>query len=222
MRRRVKSEVSKMAWYTYQAPACAARSSTSSSSSMGCEHHFFLSGIISRNRSSSHCLLWARELSTTQAEAQPEVRFGVAGIEFDGLLEIRDGEFGAAAELRGDVVIADATGHIHHGRLGRLLHGLVDGVLGLGAVGEAAHDVGDGLAVEGAEEAIVLGAGGFQGDGFFGEPDALLGDLAAGFAVAQLDDYLGEIAIGQGGAVLGLGIVGGLGGGGAGLGGELG
>src|ERR1017187_5801568 len=157
-----------------------------------------------------------------QAEAKPEVSFGIAGIEFDGLLEIRDGELGAAAKLSGDIVIADAASHVHHGRFGRLLHGLVDGVLGLKTVGESAHDVGDGLAVERSEEAIVLGAGGFQGDGFFGEPDALLGNLAAAFAIAQFDHYLGEIAIGQGGAVLGLGIVGRFAGGGPGLGGEFG
>ena len=34
-----------------------------------------------------------------QAEAQPELGFGIGGIEFDGLLEIGDGELGAAAQL---------------------------------------------------------------------------------------------------------------------------
>ena len=86
-------------------------------------------------------------------------------------------ELGAAAQLRGNVVVADAPRHVHHGRLGRLLHGLVDGVLGLWTVSQAAHDVGDGLAVERAEQAIVFGVPGFQCHGLLGELDALLGDL---------------------------------------------
>ncbi len=163
------------------------------------------------------CARFGVAILFAQAEAQPEVGFGIGGIEFDGLLKIGDGELGAAAQLGRDVVIADAARHVHHGGLGRLLDGLVDGVLGLGAVGEAAHDVGDGLAVEGAEQAIVLGVGGLQRDGFFGELDALLGDLAAGLAVAQFDGDFGEITIGQGGVVLGLRVVGRFGGGGVGL-----
>ena len=64
MRRRMPSVTPATAWYTYQQPASAARSRISSSSLIGWEIHFFLSGLMARKRSFSHWSFWARELST--------------------------------------------------------------------------------------------------------------------------------------------------------------
>ncbi len=145
-----------------------------------------------------------------QGHAQPEPGFGVLGVERDGFAEIGDGEAGAAAQLRGQVEIADAVSGPGSGGVGRFLDGLAERVLGLGAVAEAGEEVGDGLAVEGAEDAVGIG-GGLEGDGFFRRGDALFGGLARGLAVVQLDIHFGQVGAGGSKAELGGGIVGSLG-----------
>ena len=109
-----------------------------------------------------------------QGHTEPEPGLGVIGVERDGFAEIGDGEAGAAAQLRGKVEIADAVGGPDSGGIGRFLDGFGDRVFGLGAVAEAGEEVGDGLAVEGAEDAVGFG-GGLEGNGLFGGRMPLFG-----------------------------------------------
>ncbi len=123
--------------------------------------------------------------------------------DFDGLLKIADRQIDSPAERRGHIVIADASADIGRRQLGVALESPCDRILGLLSVAQTRQHIDRyDLAVQRAEQTMILGHVRFQRHGALRRPDSRLGRPLDDGLVALLLRHFRQVGIGQGRTIL--------------------